>query len=125
MRADFDVIRRRSALGRGVLASSILVALYSASAYGEEEAAKVVPPGLPAGVDWQFNFDGTFGAFGFGNSLYRNPKADQPSGNLSDNWFEGSVKPAIGGTYTMKDTSQIYGKVSGVGERTWSGSPTL
>ena len=42
----------------------------------EEEEKKAPPPGLPAGVDWTFNLDATFGAFGFGNSLYRNPRPD-------------------------------------------------
>ena len=36
-----------------------------------------------------------WGTFGFANSLYTNPKPDQPSGDLSDNWIEGSIKPAL------------------------------
>ncbi len=63
------------------------------------------------------------GAFGFSDSLYTNPKPDDPSGDLSDNWFEGSIKPAISGVYTLKDSSQIYAKVSAVGERTYSAPP--
>jgi len=112
------------AADRKALAAAMLLALATTPALSEEPA-KVTPPGLPPGVDWTFNFDGSWGAFGFANSLYRNPKPDQPSGNLSDNWFEGSIKPALGGVYTFGNSSQLYGKLSAVGERTYSGSPTL
>ena len=40
------------------------------------------------------------GAFGFADSLYTDPKPEQPSGDLSDNWFEGSIKPALSAEYT-------------------------
>jgi hypothetical protein len=81
--------------------------------------------GLPHGLDWTFNFDASAGAFGFANSLYANPKPEEPSGNLSDNWLESSVKPAITGTFTSSKSWQLYGKVSAVGERTFSAPPSL
>lgn len=104
--------------------AAFLLALSTTAAYAAEEA-KVTPPGLPGGVDWTFNFDASVGAFGFGNSLYTDPKPDNPSGDLTDNWAEGAVKPALGGVYTTDSSSQIYGKVSVVGERTYGNSPPL
>ena len=87
---------------RTTLAAAMLLALSAAPAFAEEpEATDVKPPGLPAGVEWKFNFDATWGTFGFADSLYTNPKPDDPSGNLSDNWSEGSIKPAISGVYTL------------------------
>src|SRR5688500_8840284 len=111
---------------RSKLAAAMLLALAAVPAFAEEEAAEepakeaaeekekpVAPPGLPAGVDWEFNFDATFDTFGFNNSLYRSPRPDQPSGDLGDNWSEGTVKGALGGAYTNRNSSQFYGKVSG------------
>jgi hypothetical protein len=80
--------------------------------------------GLPARADWTFNLDAGWGTFGFGNSLYDNPKEDVPE-NLSDQWFEGYVKPAISGTYRLQSSSEVYGKVSVVGERTYGSAPEL
>jgi hypothetical protein len=80
--------------------------------------------GLPPGLDWTFNFDAAWGNFGFMNSLYTNPKPDQPSGDLGDNWFEGSLKPTLTATYTTRRTWQFAGKVSAVGERTYGAAPS-
>lgn len=113
------------ALNRRVVASAILLGLAMAPAFGEEPAPPPPPPGLPAGLDWTFNFDATFGAFGFADSLYTNPKPDQPSGDLSDNWFEGSLKAALSTQYTTASTAQLYAKLSGVGERTYGAAPSL
>ncbi|HEX2493649.1 MAG TPA: alginate export family protein [Steroidobacter sp.] len=90
----------------------------------EEEAPRSPPPGLPAGIEWSFNLDATVGAFGFADSLYTNPKPEQPSGDLTDNWFEGSIKPALSAEYSLGD-STIYGKLSAVGERTYGAAPSL
>ena len=79
--------------------------------------------GLPKGVKWTFNFDAGWGTFGFANSLYTDVRPD-PSGNLSDNWFEGYIKPALSAEIAL-GKSELYGKVSGVGERTYSAPPTL
>ncbi len=80
--------------------------------------------GLPSALDWKFNFDASWGNFGFMNSLYTNPKPDEPSGNLGDNWFEGAVKPALSGTYTTASTWQLWGRLSAVGQGTYGAAPT-
>jgi hypothetical protein len=79
--------------------------------------------GLPGNIKWKFNFDAAWGTFGFANSLYRDVRADPP-GNLSDNWFEGYIKPALSAEYPIGE-SVLYGKVSAVGERTYGAPPTL
>lgn len=79
--------------------------------------------GLPKNINWTFNFDAAWGNFGFGNSLYTDVRPD-PSGNLSDNWFEGFIKPALSASFRVGD-SELYGKVSGVGERTYGAPPSL
>jgi alginate export protein len=81
--------------------------------------------GLPHGVNWKFNLDASWANFGFANSFYNNPKPEEPSGDLSDNWFEGSVKPGITGTYTFKSSSELYGQLSAVGERTYGAGPSV
>ena len=78
--------------------------------------------GLPAQVEWKFNFDATWGTFDFKNSLFRNPKEDV-SENLSDQWFEGSIKAGLSGSHKLANASELYGKVSAVGERTYGSSP--
>jgi hypothetical protein len=72
-----------------------------ASAQGGTNSA-----GLPSRIDWTFNVDAGWGTFGFGNSLFNNPKDPVPE-NLSDQWFEGYAKPAISGTYRLKSSSEI------------------
>ena len=91
----------------------------------DSSAAAPPPPGFPAGLDWKFNFSAGWGSFGFANSLYTNPKPDEPSGDQSDNWFEGSITAGISAEYALANSSQIYGKVSGVGERTYGTPPSL
>lgn len=80
------------------------------------------PTGLPSAMDWTFNFDAGWGNFGFANSLFNNPK-EPVQENLSDQWFEGFVKPALGGVYSTSAGSQFYGKISVVGERTYGSVP--
>jgi hypothetical protein len=114
---------------RNALAAGILLALASMPILAEEPAAEAEPaktlPGFPAGLDWSFNFDASAGTFGFADSLYTNPKPDQPSGDLSDNWSEVSVKPAVGVEYTTGSSAQVYGKFSAVGTRTFGAAPSL
>jgi hypothetical protein len=81
------------------------------------------PTGLPDRVQWEFNFDAGLGTFGFSNSLYTNARPD-PSGDLSDNWVESFVKPAVSGSYTVGEGA-LYGKISAVGERTFAAPPPL
>ena len=81
------------------------------------------PTGLPSRVTWTFNFDAGWGTFGFANSLYDNPKEPGVDEDLSDQWFEGYVKPALSGRYSFASTSELYGQVSAVGERTYGSVP--
>ena len=120
---------------RTALAAGILLALSAMPAFSEETAttpaaeaeaeATSTLPGLPEGLKWAFNFDASAGTFGFADSLYTNPKPEQPSGDLSDNWSEASVKPAVSAEYTTSSSSQIYGKFSAVGVRTFGAAPSL
>jgi hypothetical protein len=82
------------------------------------------PNGLPGAIDWSFNFDAGWGTFGFANSLYDNPK-EPVEEDLSDQWFEGYVKPALAGSYRLASSSEVFGKVSVVGERTYGSVPDL
>ncbi len=110
---------------RSKIAAAVLLALSTAAAVAADEEAKPAPPpGLPPGVDWTFSFGATFGGFGFGNSLYRNPRPD-PSGDLGDNWTEGTIKAGLAGVHTTSSGAQWYGKLSGVGERTFGAAPPL
>jgi hypothetical protein len=124
-------LERRHALASAVLAlvlsSAIASAVFAAEKAADEEEGKSPPPGLPAppGLDWAFEFSATWGSFGFANSLYTNPKPDEPSNDLTDNWFEGSVNAGLAGTYKLADTSELYGKASFVGERTYGAAPSL
>jgi hypothetical protein len=77
--------------------------------------------GLPSQLHWTFNFDAGWGNFGFQNSLYNNPKEGVQE-NLSDQWFEGFIRPALSGVYTG-GRGELYGKVSAVGERTYGSVP--
>jgi hypothetical protein len=89
----------------------------------EEDKADERPSGLPSRVAWTFNFDAGWGTFGFANSLYNNPKNPGVDERLSDQWFEGYAKPALSAEYTLESSSQIYGKLSAVGERTYGSVP--
>jgi hypothetical protein len=117
--------RSSSLLATLVIVVACICLPAATQAQEKEEEKKTVPPGLPAGLDWSFNFDATWGVFGFANSLYTNPKPEQPSGNLSDNWMEGSIKPALSAEYTMGSSAQIYAKASAVGARTYNAPPPL
>ena len=107
------------------LAGALVAVCICLPAVAQDEEKKVAPPGLPAGFDWEFNFDASWGVFGFADSLYTNPKPEQPSGDLSDNWMEGSIKPALSAAYALDGSGEIYAKVSGVGVRTYSTPPQL
>jgi hypothetical protein len=88
-----------------------------------KQAEEQRPTSLPAPVKWTFNFDAGWGTFGFANSLFINPKEPGVDENLSDQWFEGYIKPALSGEYTLASSSVLYGKISGVGERTYGSVP--
>jgi hypothetical protein len=76
-------------------------------------------------MTWTFNFDAGWGSFGFANSLFDNPKEPGVDEDLSDQWFEGYVKPSISAAWTLRSKSEFYGKVSAVGERTYGSVPEL
>jgi hypothetical protein len=82
------------------------------------------PTGLPRGIDWKFNFDASWGTFGFANSLFQNPKENVPD-NLSDQWLEGAIKPSLSGSHKLASSSEFYGKLSAVGERTYGTQPAV
>jgi hypothetical protein len=88
-----------------------------------QQAEEARPTGLPSRIKWTFNFDAGWGTFGFANSLFDNPKEPGVDENLSDQWFEGYVKPALSASYTLASSSELYGKVSAVGERTYGSVP--
>ncbi|HWC72994.1 MAG TPA: hypothetical protein VG454_03580 [Gemmatimonadales bacterium] len=105
---------------RGILIGLVLITLAGqAVAQGKDERST----GLPKKVQWTFNLDAGVGAFGFGNSLYTDVRPD-PSGNLSDNWFESYGKPAISGLYKTSK-GEFFGKFSAVGERTFDAPPPV
>jgi len=95
----------------------------TAAAQNSDSASAARTTGLPKKVQWKFNFDAGFGAFGFGNSLYTDARPD-PSGDLGDDWVESYVKPALSANYALK-TGSLYGAASVVGERTFGAPPSL
>ena len=120
----FSPVARTLRASRKTPIAAFLLAFSSGVVYAEEDKAWS-PPGFPSEVEWTFNFDASIGAFGFNDSLYTEPKPDNISGDLTDDWLEGAIKPSFGGVYTTDNSSQIYGKFSVVGERTYGNSPPL
>lgn len=96
----------------------------TAAAQDTESGYKL--PGMPTGpIEWTFNFDASVGAFGFAHSLYTDPHPERPSGDLTDNWMEGSVKPTLSADFKTGGGSHWYGKFSAVGVRTFGSAPSL
>src|SRR6185312_3792631 len=104
-----------------LMAMALLMPSYAlAQTAGQSAPPPAAPPaapdqpeartsGLPPHVEWTFNFDAGWGTFGFANSYYNNPKGTENE-NLSDQWFEGYVKPALSATYKLRSSSELYGK---------------
>jgi Alginate export len=90
-----------------------------AAAPAEEERST----GLPKLGTWTFNLDIGMGGFGFANSLYKDVRPDA-SGDLSENWAESFAKPAVSARFGL-GRSELYGKLSAVGERTFAAPPPL
>jgi len=114
---NLSSFRLACVLGLGLLSS------IPAQVWSQESTPAPRSTGLPPQVSWTFNLDAAWGAFGFQNSLYQDNRPDVSS-NLDDNWFEGFVKPALSGSFAL-GTSEIYGAVSAVGERTYGAAPSL
>jgi hypothetical protein len=116
---------------RTIRALAALAALSAAGARAQEPPPTPTPApaeeerttGLPKKGTWTFNLDIGLGGFGFANSLYTNVRPD-PSGDLSDNWAESFAKPAISASFGL-GRSELYGKISAVGERTFAAPPSL
>jgi len=109
-----------------VLAALALLAPTGAHAQDPpKDQPEARPTGLPAKISWTFNLDAGWGSFGFANSLYRNTHDPGVANDLSDQWFEGYVKPALSGTFKTKSSSEFYGKLSAVGERTYGAAPRV
>ena len=92
----------------------------------KKRSADAEPPGLPAGVDWTFNFDATAGAFGFADSLYTNPKPEQPSGDL-ERQLDRRVDQGRAERRDTRRTARRSSTASSarVGERTFGAAPSL
>ena len=104
----------------------VLTVVYPFAARAQDpppEQPEERPTGLPSPITWTFNFDAGWGTFGFANSLFDNPKEPGVEENLSDQWFEGYVKPALSASYATASSGVIYGKISVVGERTYGSVP--
>jgi hypothetical protein len=104
-----------------VMAAVLLTA--SALAQAEDDEKKGLP-GFPEGTDVKLEFSAGWGFFGFGNSLYANSH-DEVQQDLSDNWMEGYVKGGFSGTHKMSGGGELYGALTGVGERTYNAPPPL
>jgi hypothetical protein len=108
--------------------AAALLAAASAHAEGEAEAPKAESksaiPGLPEGTEATLQFSAGWGFFGFGNSLYANSH-DEVEQDLSSNWMEGYVKGGFDIVHKLSGGSEIYGAITGVGERTWNAPPPL
>jgi len=110
-----------------ILLLLLLIVLSPGAAFAQDAGAQKAddrPTGLPSKVEWKFNLDAGWGVFGFGNSLYQDPKEGVRQ-NYGDNWMEGYVKPAITGTWKLQSSSEFYGKLSAAGERTYATPPPL
>jgi hypothetical protein len=131
------LLRRRVGVGSALVLWALMTVLAPARAFAQFARAspesQQTPPapgaataeGHSPGFERVVNFDATWGAFGFLNSLYSNPKPDEPSGNLGENWFEGSMKAGLTISYTTAATWNFWGKASAVGERTYGAAPSL
>ena len=108
-------------LVRPLAVPTLLLFVVAPAALAQNSQAR--PTGLPPRISWTFNLDAGAGAFGFANSLYTDVRPD-PSGDLSDNWFESYIKPALSGSYRT-GRSELFGKLSVVGERTFAAPPPL
>src|SRR4029453_9473997 len=91
-------------------------------AQAEDEPKKNAIPGLPEGTTLALELRAGWGFFGFGNSLYANSH-DEVQQDLSDNWMEGYVKGGFSLTHKLTGGGELYGALTGVGERPYNAQP--
>ena len=106
------------------LAAAVLLALSTAAVAEDEPRHTAAIPGLPEGTTLDLEFSAGWGFFGFGNSLFANSH-DEVEQDLSDNWMEGFVKGGFSLTHKLEGGSELYGALTGVGERTYNAPPPL
>ena len=92
-----------------------------APAASQEEQAR--PTGLPSRIKWTFNLDAGWGSFGFANSLFINPKEPGSTKTSATSGSRAMPSQHCLRTYTFATSSEIYGKLSVVGERTYGSVP--
>ena len=95
---------RRLVARRSLVALVLAPARAARSAGRGEEGSK--PPGLPAGMDWTFNFDATWGVVRLRRFAVHESEARAALGRLSDDWFEGSIKPALSAAYALEHSAR-------------------
>jgi hypothetical protein len=115
-------VTRWAAVCTAWLVPALAAAQTSSPDQGPERPER--PTGLPSSMNWTFNFDAAWGNFGYKNSRFNDPKENVPE-NFGNYWFEGYVKPKVSAQHTFESTSQLYGTVSAVGERTYGSAPQL
>ena len=121
-------------LDRNALAAGILLALAATPALAEEPATTPaaeaggggdIPGSRPARgtqLDIQFRCQLRAPSVLPIRSTRTRSLSNRP-GDLSDNWSEASIKPALSAEYTTSSSSQIYGKFSAVGDaHLWRGA---
>src|SRR5215831_8737076 len=111
----------RVSITAALLAASVLA---SAEDAPKEEPKKGAISWLPDGAEVNLQFSAGWGFFGFAHSLYANSH-DEVSQDLSDNWMEGYVKGGFDGKFKLSNGSELYGALTGVGERTYNAPPPL
>jgi len=90
----------------------------------KEEPKKGAISGLPSNAELNLEFSAGWGFFGFANSLYANSHGEVQQ-DLSDNWMEGYVKGGFDGKFKLSNGSELYGALTGVGERTYNAPPPV
>jgi hypothetical protein len=76
----------------------------------------------PRRLTWAFHLDASWGAFGFADTLFAGAEPGTAP-EVRDRWFEGLLKPGVSLDYSLPGESVIFGKLSGVGERTYGSLP--
>ena len=124
MKRFSEVIMKTNYVRIAVAAALLSAATLARAEDAKEEPKKGAISGLPEGTEANLQFSAGWGVFGFANSLYANSHGEVQQ-DLSDNWMEGYVKGGFDVTHKLTGGSEIYGALTGVGERTWNAPPPL